>query len=317
MAITVITSADAGVPALTNAAGSLIALYDYLLVTRLGWTKPFSGANKAAYKQPAGTNGFYLRVEDTTTNYLAPLVRGYETMTDVDTGTGAFPSLAQVANLWHNKGAGTSGSYWYFVSNGKMFHLYVNESNGTASGATLNTSGTQGTLYTFGDIVSEIPGDPYSTILVANQSQTTGTGTGGLALTSGWVATSPAYTTGSFIARSWTRAGGAKPIVKFTDTHMGGSSSYIGAGNIPQFPDPSTNSLRMGRIYVAEQGAMRGHVPGLWSQHHTINTNFVASGLSSNQPYTIQGTGELAGRVFLWIYNGNWIVMLEISDTWD
>src|SRR5574338_427743 len=51
------------------------------------WSKVFSGTNKAAYKStdPAAT-GCLLRVDDTSAQYA--VVRGYETMTDVDTGSG-------------------------------------------------------------------------------------------------------------------------------------------------------------------------------------------------------------------------------------
>ena len=73
-------------------------------VAPAGWTKAFSGANLAAYKitPPEGT-GFYLRVDDTGTTVAR--VRGYETMSDVNTGTGPFPTTADFAGsgLWWSK----------------------------------------------------------------------------------------------------------------------------------------------------------------------------------------------------------------------
>lgn len=66
-----------------------------------GWEKKFTGTNKAVFKTLAvEANTSYLQVSDTGTTNAN--VRMYETMTDVDTGTGAAPTVAQLA----------SGGYW-------------------------------------------------------------------------------------------------------------------------------------------------------------------------------------------------------------
>ena len=65
-----------------------------------GWTKPFVGTNKAAFKQGTGANDFYVRILDDgsgTGGAKEALARGFETMSDVDTGTGDFPTVAQVS----------------------------------------------------------------------------------------------------------------------------------------------------------------------------------------------------------------------------
>lgn len=61
------------------------------------WEKVFSGTNKAIYRStdPDSYGGF-LRVEHTTALY--PSVRGYASMSDVDSGSGAFPTTSQMAN---------------------------------------------------------------------------------------------------------------------------------------------------------------------------------------------------------------------------
>ena len=78
MAIYYYTNTSPGAPTLTGAAGSLITLLDWLLVTNLGWTKEFSGTNLASYRAATG-NRFYLGVDDTTALYSR--VRGFATMT--------------------------------------------------------------------------------------------------------------------------------------------------------------------------------------------------------------------------------------------
>ncbi|MCK2086731.1 hypothetical protein MXC99_00795 [Thauera aromatica] len=55
-----------------------------------GWSKPFADTNVAVYQSldPASTQ-LYLRVNDADARYTR--VRGYEQMTDANTGTGLFP----------------------------------------------------------------------------------------------------------------------------------------------------------------------------------------------------------------------------------
>ena len=91
MAVTVYRWDDPDAPVLSNpSAGSLIGVLDACLVdgytgkTGAGWTKAFSGTNLAAYRQGAGSM-CYLRVDDGTGSFKVKM-RGYESMTDIDTG---------------------------------------------------------------------------------------------------------------------------------------------------------------------------------------------------------------------------------------
>ncbi len=314
MAITIVTSADAGVPSLTNAVGSMVALLDYLLVTKLGWTKPFTGTNKAAFKQPAGTNGFYVRIEDLTTATNSPTIRGFETMTDVDNGTGPFPGPAHVGTAFPtmNKSQSSTPCGWFFISNGKMWYLCVCYS--TTAAQIMNSGGS---LYGFGDIKSNIPGDGYHTMVLASAS--TGgdnTGTGGVTLTQGstaWVnTTSFSGIAGNWIARRYTQFGGAQNMTKFTDFHLGGATANMGAGNLP-YPDPVTNSLRMSRVNVAEPNCVRGYLPGVWSHNHLYNYTQLTTPAIQYFP----GSGDTAGKTFVMLYFSACSVIFETSDTWD
>ncbi|NCA91445.1 MAG: hypothetical protein EOM92_21845, partial [Gammaproteobacteria bacterium] len=84
---------DPGAPAPLNGlsnANTLINVLDACLVTGYGakapagWSKPFTAANQAAFRQGAGSHGFYLHLD------ASPLwhdkVRGYESMTAIDAG---------------------------------------------------------------------------------------------------------------------------------------------------------------------------------------------------------------------------------------
>jgi hypothetical protein len=78
----------------TPATGTITAK-----VNPAGWTKPYSGTNKAVYRSGTGSNQRYYRIEDNSTpsaNHAYLL--GYGAMTDVDTGTDRFPTTLQYAS---------------------------------------------------------------------------------------------------------------------------------------------------------------------------------------------------------------------------
>lgn len=139
-----------------------------------GWLKPFVGTNLAAFKSadPAGT-GMSLRVDDT--GDLMCRVVGYESMTDANTGLGAFPSAAQMSGggYWA-KSASTSAApvLWVLVADGRTFILHV------APYYSVSPINTAGVTRGFGDAITYKPGgDAYACSLsysvsgsVSNQS---------------------------------------------------------------------------------------------------------------------------------------------------
>ena len=98
MPVTIYRSTDPGAPTLTNAPGNIITLLDAVLVNgygskpAAGWTKEFSGTNLAVYRNGASAKSrSYLRVDDTSASNYAQCA-GYNTMSDINTGTGRFPT---------------------------------------------------------------------------------------------------------------------------------------------------------------------------------------------------------------------------------
>ena len=84
-------------------AGSLnSALYDFL-VTALGWSRPYVSGNVSVYRQPSGTNQMYLRVDDSAGTTAT--IRAYAAMSDVNTGTDPFPTVAQASSAAIMSGA--------------------------------------------------------------------------------------------------------------------------------------------------------------------------------------------------------------------
>lgn len=123
----------------------------------LGYSK-FAGTNVAAY-QTASVSGLpqgWVRVDETGAmagGQKELAVRSYEAMTDVNTGTQSFPSVAQQANgvCWRKSAAADSTSRaWSLIGDGASFYLVINSDNSL-------TSGRQ--LYGFGAYDSFKPSD--------------------------------------------------------------------------------------------------------------------------------------------------------------
>lgn len=295
MSVTVYSSTDAGAPVLSGSVGSFIALLDAVLVTgygtkaAVGWTKPFTGVNLAAYKMPAGTTGHYLRVNDTVTTRAG--VVGFETMTDVNTGTGQFPTEAQNAGgLFIQKSASASALNrpWFIVTNGSMLHIYPDYSSDTLA-----------LFYSFGSFPSYKSADAANTFIMADSSPLSGN-------TASIVISIIQVILGHYIARSYTQLPGAVAAGKLTDSPKCNNASTMGATGVP-FPSPIDNGLYIAPIYINESNVLRGVLPGMWNICHNR---------PGVQDDTFSGTGALAGKTFMIkkIYNGS--IAFEISNTW-
>lgn len=291
---------------LTGTTGALITALDGFLVTTCGWTKPYSGTNSAVYKQPAASNGFYLRVDDSDPQYAH--IRGYENMTDVDTGTNPFPTQTQFGlpgasplGLWVTKSNAASSAQRPVVmlSNQKMFYMFHSTSQ-----TNWDPVGGQFENWMFGDIITDKPGpDAFQTIIVGGMSQ--GSPLAGSLLTS---AITVNGTSGHYLARSHSQLGSSIQSGKYSDYARAAGSGYIGGGGT-LYPSQVTGNLNLSPVWVIDAPAVdtRGTLPGLWNPLHL-------------KPLTHgdqqAGSGSLAGKTFLFvnIYQGQ--AALEISNTW-
>lgn len=192
-----------------------------------GWSKPFSGTNKAAYQGDENSTQLYLRVDDTEALYSN--VRGYENLTDIDTGTGLFPTAAQQENCWWTKSRteNNTARHWALVADGAMIWFMP---------AWHSSYPTMGVLHHFGDGVPFSPGDAYF-CTVAGYSGAKGVTTG----PSGYSHPS-AYNQSSYriVARNSSGTGAAAPLLlnalspqannNFLPTSSSYPSSDVGGG---------------------------------------------------------------------------------------
>ena len=295
MTIHYLTNATAvGAPTLTGAAGSLIALLDYLLVTTLGWTKAFSGTNTASYhKGSIFGNDYYLGVDDSAT--LNTRVRGFKTMTAAGvsegSGTEPFPTDTLLSGgLYVFKSADTTTARtWRFASDGTIFYLSIKAQN-------------YYNLFCFGDIVSYKAADGCNTFIAADT-------TANAYAPSSTVGVSSTYmSAGNYLSKNYTLTGGAVLAGKVIDGTYGQTAGMPFGYSGVAYPSPIEGGLLMCRTQVSEAVSLRGLLPGIWNPLH-------AKPLVDGD--TFAGTGTLTGRTFVAHDVGaSGQLIIETSDTW-
>lgn len=316
---TIYKSTDASAPSLSGTVGSLVALLDACLVTgygaksAAGWTKPYTGTNKAAFLQGGG-NGFYLRVQDDAPGAAAARearLTGYETMSDVDTGTGPFPTAAQgaggvaMAVARKSNTADATARAWKVFADDRTVIAFV------------LTGDTAGIYYCwmFGDIYSAVPSDGYRTMLIARTAENA-TSRANEVLAQ-WVGLTSAGAF-QFIARSYLGTGSSVILGKHGEqAKNSGTATFVGT---LAYPNPSDGGLYLSPIWLhdpttAPTPSIRGRLRGIWQFLHAI-TNVTDGD-------TVSGMGDLAGRSFEFIKSvsdpaSNTIVFaIETSNTLD
>ncbi|MFE1574396.1 hypothetical protein ACFIQG_21780 [Comamonas odontotermitis] len=257
-----------------------------------GWEEVFSKTNVSVFRSsdPTGSRMF-LRIDDTGTQFAR--IVAYETMVDVDTGTGPFPTPAQMSGggYWHKSSAASSAAAkWKMFGDGKLFYVAI--ASQTPSTATSDVAILRG----FGDLIALAPGgDPWAaSVSVAGNSTTAQYG--------GYDAnyTSSTSNGGIFQARSITGLGSAV---------MSDPRAYVGilasiSGNDTQLgtaPSSVDGQLKPSRMFTREQGTNtppRCNTPGpfYFPQIGLINV--------LNDGDFLLPTGELAGRRLLVISAG-------------
>jgi hypothetical protein len=211
-----------------------------------GFSKAFSGTNKAVYRaDDIQSTRMYLWVEDSTTTYAA--VSGYETMSDVDTGGGAFNG-GGTGRWYKSDAANTSARGWRLFSDGHCFYLFVNKGAGQ--------SNYYITSCWFGDMIPNIP-DAYRCGIVATDPNNYEYGLALLA--------NPTY---SQFARSYNQLGSAVSFARYSNRLVAAEMGYSGMA----YPSPIGNELIAFPVQCVEGANYRGDMPGLYGPAHNLST---------------------------------------------
>lgn len=320
MTVVVYASNDASAPSLNGTAGSLAAVLYACLVTgygskaAAGWAREFTGTNKSVLRAATG-NRLRLRIDDTGSQEAR--VVGYETMSDVDTGTNPFPTAAQQSGGLYVRKSDTADATvrsWYIVATGTMFHMFIDSGAPSIDPATVWTAARASGM-SFGEFTSYKSGDTYNTIIIA----ATTTGTSVCRLGSMVTSTSFAATPGHFIARNAAATVGAVTALKVPAmfSHHGDGSTVGSGGTTTSYayPDNVSGGLLISPLAIEEANgtapALRGILPGMWAPLHNVPANHFD---------TFSGSGGTSGKTFRLVACANAATLgrcaMETSDTW-
>lgn len=251
-----------------------------------GWEKAFSGTNKAVYRSTDSLGSqFYYQIDDSlNTTWLN--LRGYEIMSDVDTGSGPFPVSSQVSRYYRAFGSGNPIQWFVFGDSRTILFA------GTTSRAyqlSLDAAHLRG----FGDAISVAPaGDAWAAFVSSSAGDTANYQIG--RLDSG--APNNASSGGTYFARPFAGVGSspnAQIVALSASETSGGSTTF---GTFPSFID---GRLRLVPVHLCESNTPRARVPGVLFVPHSGLVSYFNNGDS------IIGEGDLAGRRLVAVRTSN------------
>lgn len=303
MTVRVYKSTDAGAPVLDGQAGSLVNLLDKCLVQGygsklpLGWEIAFTGASKRAYRSTdVDATGVYLQVLDdaSVVPALQAVVRGYLSMTDVNTGTGPFPETAPY--YWKKSSSAGVARAWVLWGDERFF------------GYATQLNGSSWSIQLFGDVISFASSDPTGAIISASVTNNA-TSANSLDASQNNQASS---------GNSWAQGlDGTTPAPLMGFRCVGSDSGSIGStGTTHTYPNPVDNTVGVAPIYTGEAlvvgASLRGQLPGIYQPLH----NHGFANLTE-----IPGLGPLTGRTLMVVINsaaaatsGN--ILVDITGPW-
>lgn len=262
-------------------------------VAPVGYEKVFSGPNKAVYRSTdVRGSRFFLRVEEVASSPTVR-VRAYESMTDVDTGVGAFPTAAQAPNggYWYRAAGVDATPIRYDIAADSRFILSAIRW-APAYGGQFVAQHLRG----FGDpIALKQGGDHYACALscalleAPNSAVTASFDMSSLNANSGAI----------YVARSFDQSAGSTPSLSYAyvgDNAMSGAVATVGA-----FPSGVDGELKFSRRYIATDASSRlprAEIPGVL---HVPQSGLLGKIAARD---TVQGGGALAGRTLLALLGG-------------
>jgi hypothetical protein len=260
-------------------------------VAALGYTKPYSGTNKAAYKSGDVTSlGMYLRVDDTVTKNA--IVKGYESMTDIDTGSGAF--FGATNSFWPKSStADATARPWFIVGDTRSFYFWSEPNTSTVSGVT-----SQALLTFDGDIIPRRSNDAYAHTLVTNEADWT-------AVTSTVIYDAAGLAIDAREAFKCPRAphglGGQQMQGFYAASRKFGSNTSSRSGKGSQFfPNAADSGVDFDEAVLTDldTASIRGRMPGSYVMPQNVDFAFQTFDL-------LDGAGDLAGKRLMFMRVGS------------
>jgi len=254
-----------------------------------GWTKPYTGTNKAAFRNnvSVGGSGMYLRVDDNaggTGGAREALVRCYLTMSDVDTGTIETPTAAQVAAsiVWRKSNTvDSTARAWIMVADELTMYLCV-------STGTLN-SNVGDSAYGAGDIASHVAGDAYRFFVAGRESQS-GAGSFGGASYGLVMPAAAGFAAPSTFACAWLARGyaGTGSPTRIGLAVFGMNNGAIGTASTIARPSPGSSLSYFYPAIIGIESSIRGQMRGLYVPQN--DWSGVSAGFEVVDPPGLTGT---------------------------
>lgn len=287
-----------------------------------GFSKEFAGTNKAVYRSlnTALTCRPYLQVIDAGATAGAAKeaqVRGYMTMTDIDTGGEPFPSVAQLAGglfAYKSNLSSAAARPWVLITDGNIFYFQACMDQAPAS---MQASGGYLWWLAFGDIAPTRPLDPYCGILAAcgatNQQVT---GLASACINGLFYGAARNFNIGAgsafYLPRSFGQVVGA--VTGSTSGH-GWDQIAMGSLALLAYPHPPDNGFYMTPVNVTQGGVIRGRLPGVYEP---------LQGRCLNQFDTVQNVDGYPGRTFMALWGQNaqststtGMLMFDLTGPWS
>lgn len=249
-----------------------------------GWEKVFSGTNTAVYRSTdlQAFDGF-TRIDDTGTT--SARMRNFESMSDVDTGSGPSPTDAQFSGggyLLKSFSATSDGVRWKLFADSRMVHMCI--AIGTSVGSTLTPAPARG----FGDLIALRPGgDSWCRALSAASASTNFFSQGAFS------SPSDGGTSGAVVVpRALSGLGESVYMDIRSYASESGAAASGATGIYGAFPSEVDGKMLVSKIFVREKGGKppRAEIPGILF----IAQSSVAALVKDGD--ILDGAGELAGR---------------------
>lgn len=262
-------------------------------VAPMDWSIPFSDGNKVIVKPSAPqASGGCLWLDASNGQFAR--VRGFESVSAIDTGTGPFPMDTQQSGggYWPTSFSATANVIpWEIYASDTGFHIAMAASIGLYPAAASRTS------WWFGDMRPLNSTDAWRCSLIAGSTANDVYGTNYRAVNDPSAAV--------YIARSFTGLAGAVRGGRYSPLLAHASSSVSADGNFSgaqahggTYPNRADNSLLLSPVNITEGEpnaavCVRGRLPGIFH-----SSQLIAPGAFAPRA-RVPGTGDFAGRTLL------------------
>jgi hypothetical protein len=251
----------------------------------LGWVVDFESTNVICLRSAhEDATGCVLRLDDSGTT--SGRVRGFGAMTDIDTGTDPFPSVAQQVDpgLYWPKAHNTTGTRpWAIVADERSVVYYVQPTTGS----------NLGSLVGFGDLVRDVVG-PWDAYLAGHATEMLAGGAGCLSAVSAGVASTLA------LPKRATGAGGAVQARLASGLRSSGVSGDATGSQAPAYPNAAHGETLLMQPWLIADDGLRGVIPGV--QHtpqHIVGVGSMNKGVAPGLLPVATSVGGVVGLAWL------------------